>query len=130
MPRSAPYGARSDFLTERWRDSGLPPRGRPVLRSVQHLAAASLGLASQWLSDFGSPWLEGMTRNLLQIPEHYHIYEAMAVGWPSYYPKPRYIKPMEEFVHRGKYDPGKSRTQEEICEYIDAHMRPETKQKS
>ncbi len=97
---------------------------------AMHLAAASLGLASQWLSDFGSPWLEGMARNLLQIPQHFHIYEPMAVGWPSYYPKPRYVKPLEEFVHRGKYDPAKSRTEEEICEYIDTHMRPGMRRKS
>ena len=97
---------------------------------AMHLAAASLGLATQWLSDFGSPWLEGMTSNLLRIPHHFHIYEPMAVGQPSYYPKPRYVKPLEEFVHRVKYDPAKSRTEEEICEYIDAHLRPGLKRKT
>lgn len=96
---------------------------------AMHLAAASLGLAGQWLSDFGSPWLEGMTRNLLGIPSHCHIYEAMAVGRPAYYPKPRYVKPLEEFVHRGEYDPGKQRTEEEIQEYVDAHLRPGLKHK-
>ena len=141
----SPFRAASHIILpladERWRHA-FPLRtdidkGRQHIISslasavlAMHLAAASLGLASQWLSDFGSPWLEGMTRNLLQIPEHFHIYEAMAVGWPSYYPKPRYMKPLEEFVHRGKYDPAKSRTEKEICEYINAHMRPGLRRKS
>jgi len=96
---------------------------------AMHLAAASLGLASQWLSDFGSPWLEGVTRNFLKIPAHLHIYEPMAVGRPAYYPKPRHVKPLEEIVHRGRYDPAKSRTEEEIRAYIDVHMRPGLKRK-
>jgi len=96
---------------------------------AMHLAAASLGLASQWLSDFGSPWLEGVTRNFLRIPQYFHIYEPLAVGWPAYYPKPRHVKPLEEFVHRETYDPAKSRTEEEIGEYIDAHLRSGVKRK-
>jgi len=91
---------------------------------AMHLAGAALELATQWISDFGSPWLAGMTRGILGIPQHYHMYEAMAVGYPSSYPKPRYVKPLDELVHYEKYDQAKSRTEEEICEYIASHVRP------
>jgi len=94
---------------------------------VLHLAAASLNLATQWISDFGSPWLSGMTRGLLDIPQHCLIYEAMAIGYPSYYPKPRYVKPVDELVHYGKFDSSKSRSEEEIREYIATHIRPQLK---
>ena len=88
-----------------------------------HLAAAALGLATQWVSDFESPWLSGMTKGLLGIPQDYMIYEALPVGYPSYYPKPRYVKPLQELIHYGKYDAAKKRTKKEILDYIDTHLR-------
>ncbi|MBW1769131.1 MAG: nitroreductase family protein, partial [Deltaproteobacteria bacterium] len=58
---------------------------------TMHLAAASLGLGTQWVSDFGSPWLSGMAKDLLNIPQHYMIYDAMPVGFPDHRPGPRYV---------------------------------------
>lgn len=92
-----------------------------------HLAAATLNLATQWISDFGSPWLSGMARDLLDIPQHCLIYEPMAVGYPSYYPKPRYVKPADELVHYEKYDSSKNRSEDEIRAYIATHIRPQLK---
>ena len=91
---------------------------------IMHLAAAALDLATQWISDFGSPWLSGMTKHLLGIPRHVIIYEAMSVGYPEYYPKPRYVKPLKELVHCERYDSRRIRTEEEIREYISEHIRP------
>lgn len=92
-----------------------------------HLAAASLKLATQWISDFGSPWLSGMAKHLLGIPEYYLIYEVLAVGYPSYYPKPRYVKPANELVHYERYDAGRSKSEEEIVEYVATHISPQLK---
>jgi nitroreductase len=92
-----------------------------------HLAAASLKLATQWVSDFGSPWLSGMTGDLLGIPRNYLVYETLAVGYPSYYPKPRYVKPADELVHYEKYDSGKGRSEEDIRAYVANHIRPQLK---
>jgi hypothetical protein len=94
---------------------------------AMHCAAATLGLATQWISDFGSPWLAGMTKHVLGIPRNYKIYDVMPVGRPTYYPKPRYVKPLKEVVHQNKYDANRTRTESEICEYIAAHIRPELK---
>jgi nitroreductase len=96
---------------------------------AMHLAAAAMHLASQWISDFESPWLSGMTRPLLGIPSPHVIYEAMAVGHPSYYPKPRHVKPLEDLIHYEKYDPAKNRSEEEIREYIITYIRPRLKLK-
>ncbi len=114
------------FPLRTWLDKGH----RHIISSVanavfaMHCAAAALGLATQWVSDFGSPWLAGMTKHLLQIPGHYDVYEAMPVGYPTYYPKPRYVKPLDEIVHYDKFDVKRDRTEQQICEYIIAHMRP------
>ena len=94
---------------------------------AMHLAAAALGLATQWVSDFGSPWLSGMTRDLLGIPRSYLIYDVVAVGHPTYYPKPRHVKDLDDVVHYGRYDAKKWRTDEEIRDYIVAHIRPSLK---
>lgn len=94
---------------------------------VLHLAAAALDLATQWLSDFESPWLSGMTKHLLGIPQHYIIYEAMPLGFPTYYPKPRYVKPLQELVHYERYDPARHRTENDIREYVASRIRPQLK---
>ncbi len=39
----------------------------------------------------------------------------------------RYVKPLDELVHYGKYDPAKTRTEEEIRDYILTHIRPKLK---
>lgn len=94
---------------------------------IMHLAAAALGLATQWISDFDSPWLSGMSKTLLGIPQNIMIYEAMPLGYPEYYPKPRYVKPLKELVHSEKYDADRVRTEEAIQEYIREHIRPKMK---
>ena len=94
---------------------------------VMHLAAAALDLGTQWISDFGSPWLSIMSKNLLGIPQNLMIYEVMPVGYPDYYPKPRYVKPLKELVHSETYNPGKVRTEESIQNYIQEHIRPRMK---
>lgn len=77
-----------------------------------------MDLATQWVSDFSSPRLAGVTKDLLRIPEHYVIYDAIPLGYPTYYPKPRYVKPLEELVHYCKYDMNKYRTDKDIREFI------------
>ncbi len=94
---------------------------------IMHLAAAALDLGTQWISDFGSPWLSGMSKDLLGIPHNVMIYEAMAVGYPEYYPKPRYVKTLKELVHFEAYDPDRVQTEESIRKTIQEHIRPKMK---
>jgi hypothetical protein len=46
-----------------------------------HLAATSLGLASQYVSDANSPYMETMLKVLLGIPEPLRIYHLVPIGY-------------------------------------------------
>ena len=76
---------------------------------------------------FRFAWLAGMTKHVLGIPRLYKVYDCMPVGFPTYYPKPRFVKPLEEVVHYDKYDQKKLKTEEDICTYIANHIRPALK---
>ncbi|MFC1580357.1 nitroreductase family protein [Thermodesulfobacteriota bacterium] len=94
---------------------------------IMHMASAALDLATQWISDFDSPWLSGMSKTLLNIPQNVMIYEAMPLGYPEYYPKPRYVKSLKELVHFEKYDGARVRTEDDIQDYVREHIRPKMK---
>lgn len=69
-----------------------------------HLAAASLGLASQYVSDANSPYMETLLKALLGIPEPLRIYHLVPIG----YAKGNFVTPprreLEEIIHFEKYD--------------------------
>jgi nitroreductase len=46
-----------------------------------HLAAAAHGLASQYVSDANSPYMETMLKVLLKIPEPLRIYHLVPLGY-------------------------------------------------
>jgi len=64
-----------------------------------HLAAASLGLASQWVSAVQVPIVHCLLKNLLGIPEFLEIYDMMAVGYPAAKPRPKFMRPLESVIH-------------------------------
>jgi nitroreductase len=91
---------------------------------IMHLAAASLGLGSQWVSI--CPPFEGAIRNLLGIPETFTIQMIMPVGYPAGKTRPRYRRKLSEIVHREKYDMSKFRSDQDIVDYViklRGHMR-------
>jgi nitroreductase len=114
------------FPVRTWLDKGSQHIISSMANAVfaMHCAAATLGLATQWISDFGSPWLAGMTKHVLGIPRLYKIYDAMPIGYPKYYPKPRHVKPLDQIIHYDHYDISKLKTEEDICKYIALHIRP------
>ncbi|NIO09242.1 MAG: hypothetical protein GTO40_15025, partial [Deltaproteobacteria bacterium] len=48
-----------------------------------HLAATSLGLGSQYVSDASSPYMSTMLKVLLGVPEPLRVYHVVPVGYPS-----------------------------------------------
>jgi nitroreductase len=74
-----------------------------------HLAAVSLGLASQYVSDANSPYMETLLKALLKIPERLRIYHLVPIG----YAKGNFATPprrgLEEIVHYERYDMSKYR---------------------
>lgn len=84
-----------------------------------HLAVASLGLGSQWVSDVGSPYMATMIRALLGIPDYFDLYDLTGIGYPAgRFPKQRPRRPLEEMVHYERYDVGKSRDDDDIERFV------------
>jgi 5,6-dimethylbenzimidazole synthase len=87
-----------------------------------HLAAASLGLGSQWVSSTNHPIPQVLIKQLLSIPEELTIYDMMPVGYPSPMPpelkRVRTRRQAEEMLHRDLYDMSKYRTPKDIRAFI------------
>ena len=82
------------------------------------LAATTLGLGSQWVSATGHPFVKSLLKDLLGIPQKLEIYDLLAVGYPGYQPKKRFVRERVEIVHEGRYDKAKYRSDEEIRKFI------------
>lgn len=87
------------------------------------LAAESLGLSTQWLSDVSSLWLSVMVKQLLGIPENLHVYHLIPIGYSNNRPDAHYRRPIEEMVHRERYDLSKYRSDEEFDRFVTEHTR-------
>jgi nitroreductase len=75
-----------------------------------HLAAASLGLRSGWLSATRNFYVQVMTKQLLGIPKELMIFDTMTLGYPAAEPQPRKVRTKAELVHYDGYDLTKFRT--------------------
>lgn len=100
-------------------------RGEDIFQSslastflYMHLAATSLGLASQWVSSTATPYVQCMIKDLLKIPEYMEIYDMMALGNTAYQPKPRIVRERNSMIHYDGYDVKKARTDEEVRSFI------------
>lgn len=83
-----------------------------------HLAATCLGLASQYVSDANSPYMETMLKVLLGIPEPLRIYHLIPIGYAKGPVAPRPRRELEEIVHYEKYDLKKFRNDKEMEKFI------------
>jgi nitroreductase len=83
-----------------------------------HLAATALGLASQYVSDANSPYMETMLKVLLKIPEPLRIYHLIPVGYAkgSVSAPPR--RSLDDVVHYETYDIEKFRNDEELAGFV------------
>ncbi len=83
-----------------------------------HLAATSLGLASQYVSDANSPYMETMLKVLLKIPDPLRIYHLVPIG----YAKGNFVAPprraLEEITHYEAYDESKYRDRQAIERFV------------
>ncbi|HJX10388.1 MAG TPA: nitroreductase family protein [Candidatus Binatia bacterium] len=83
-----------------------------------HLAAASLGLASQYVSDANSPYMETLLKALLKIPEPLRIYHLVPIGYAkgNFATPPR--RELEEIIHHEQYDMNKYRDDAAVERFI------------
>jgi len=79
-----------------------------------HLAAASLGLATRWVSAINMPPVERKIKALLGIPEEFKTYDMMALGTTDFLPSPRRIRALSEVIHYGQCRSKDFRTDEEV----------------
>lgn len=83
-----------------------------------HLAAATLGLATQWVTAVQVPVVSCFIRNLLGIPDFLHIYDMLVVGYPAMEPKGKFLRDKENMVHYDYCGEGAFRSDEEVKDYI------------
>jgi 5,6-dimethylbenzimidazole synthase len=83
------------------------------------LAAEVLGLSSMYISDVASPYFSVMLKSLLGIPDPLQIYHLLPIGFAKRSPTihhPR--RPLEEMVHRERYDRSRFRGEAELQEFM------------
>lgn len=83
-----------------------------------HLAASSLGLGSQYVSDASSPYMATMLKVLLSVPEPLKVYHLIPIGYPAGPVGPRPRRELEEIVHYEEYDSKKFRTDKDMQQFI------------
>lgn len=83
-----------------------------------HLAAVSLGLGSQYVSDASSPYMATMLKVLLGVPEPLKVYHLIPIGYPAGPVAPRPRRKLAEIVHYDRYDSKKFRTDKKMEKFI------------
>lgn len=83
-----------------------------------HLAAASLGLATKWVSAINTPPIELKIRALLGIPEGFVTYDMMALGTTDFRPSVKKMRALSEVIHYGQCGQKDFRTDEEVRAYF------------
>ncbi len=83
-----------------------------------HLAATALGLASQYVSDANSPYLETMIKVLLGIPEPLRIYHLIPIGYGRGNPSAPPRRSLDEIMHLERYDRSKFRSDDQLAGFI------------
>jgi nitroreductase len=79
-----------------------------------HLAAASLGLASQWYSAASRPEAEREIGKIVGFPEALSIYEMMVLGYPAAPLNAKEVRSLGEMIHYDDCGPGDFRTDDEV----------------
>jgi 5,6-dimethylbenzimidazole synthase len=83
-----------------------------------HLAAASLGLASQYVSDANSPYMETMLKVLLKIPEPLRIYHLVPIGYAKSQVAAPPRRALDDMIHHETYDMAKYRDEEAMKKFV------------
>jgi nitroreductase len=83
-----------------------------------HMAATTLGLASQWVSSVATSYPHCMIKELLGIPKELEIYDMLAVGYPAFKPRPKLLKDKAKTIHYDYCGPESFRTDDEVKDFI------------
>lgn len=89
-----------------------------IAYQYMHLAAASLGLATRWVSSINAPPVERSVRTLLGIPDEFVTYDMIALGTTDFRPSVKKMRALSEVIHHGKCRNGEFRTDAQIKAYF------------
>ena len=83
-----------------------------------HLAATTLGLASQWVSSIAIPFASCMVKDLLGVPQVMEPYDMMALGYPAIQPSGKFMRDQEKMVHYDDCGPYDFRSEDEVMDFV------------
>jgi nitroreductase len=83
-----------------------------------HLAAASYGLTTAWLSGGGEDTTARELRDLLGVPDPLVPMAAVPIGWPHRKSDSRYRRTVGELVHWGRWDESRSPGDNDVADYV------------
>lgn len=86
--------------------------------TYMHLAATSLGLASQWYSAVQTPYASCLIKDYLGIPLFFDMYDMMVLGYPALKPPKKFLRKHEDMLHRGKVENDRIRSDEEVRDFV------------
>ena len=79
-----------------------------------HLAVASLGLTSEWVSIH----IQEPYKRILNIPDLLMVYLIIPIGHPDVPAREGVRRPLEHMVHRERYDMSKYMSNEDVIRYL------------
>ncbi len=82
--------------------------------TLMHLAAAAMGLGSQWVTIH----IEDGFKQILHVPDVMTLYTLIPVGYPDVSPKEGVRRPLTEMIHYNQYDRSKHLSNRQIPEYV------------
>jgi 5,6-dimethylbenzimidazole synthase len=81
---------------------------------LMHLAAAALGLGTQWVTVH----IEDGFKRILGVPDLMTLYQIIPVGYPDGPQRKSGRRKLQEIVHYNRYDQNKFMSGEQIVDYI------------
>jgi nitroreductase len=109
-----PMGLRHD----KYRCQKLFTSGLASAFLYMHLAATTLGLASQWVSAIGIPYASCMVKDLLGIPQGMEPYDMIALGYPAIKPSGKFMRDREKMIHYEDCGPKDFRSDKEVRDFV------------
>jgi hypothetical protein len=82
--------------------------------TFMHLAAVSLGLATQWVTIH----VQEPFKKVLGVPDLMMLYLIIPIGYPAVQPSEGVRRPLEEIVHYDHYDQAKYMSNERVIQFL------------
>ncbi len=83
-----------------------------------HLAAATLGIGTQWVSITHTGYVQSMIKQLIGIPSELEVFDMIVLGYPEMEPRPKLMRNREEMIHYDDCGPDDFRSNEDAIEFV------------